>query len=187
MSHPEFKRRHHTLLDELTREYVQMLPLLERPPFATIQVGNFKNVKALRQALSDNNRKVSDWGNDILGRITLVSEPTTIDLYKATNAELGLTQGGTVAQTFEAIAKIGGEKLPAESGPQYRLQNSDQKLGEWELMYMDPITDRYGDPSVFRVERDEGGLWLCGGAADPDDIYYAEDVWVFGRKRPVAA
>ena len=81
------------------------------------------------------------------------------------------------------IGKKKAEKLPAEAGPQYRLQNPDQKLGEWELMYMDPITVRDGFPDVFDVGHRSDGLWLRGYDAGPDSFYDAGDVWVFGRKR----
>lgn len=183
MNHPEFKRRHHDLLDGLVSEYVQMLPLIERPPFATIEIGTFRKVKDLRRALIDGKCRISDYAGNLLDRITLVSEPGTLDLYGATNAELGLTQGGTVAQTFEAIAKIGGEKLPAEAGPQYRLQNPDQKLGEWEMMYMDPITGHDGYPRVFIVVPGrENGLLLDSIRARPEDFCLAVRVWMFGRK-----
>jgi len=170
----------------MAAEYRQSIPLINRPPFATIQIGTFRKVRQLRQALTDKKFRVSDYAGDLMDRMTLVPKPTTLDLYRATNAELGLTQGGTVAQSFEAIAKIGGEKLPAEVGPYYRLNNPDQPLGQWELMYMDPITDRDGYPRVFYVEHDKDGLWLYGYYAYPEHFDNAEYVWVFGRKRPGA-
>lgn len=176
------------MFDSMATEYRLNKLLIERPPFMSIQIGTFENVKAMRQALKDAKCNVSDYASDLMDdlmdRMTLVAEPTTLDLYKATNAELGLTQGGTIAQSFEAIAKFGGVKLPAEAGPQYRLQNSDQKLGEWELMCMDPIAGRYGYPCVFCVAHDGGGLWLDGRFARPGYFYFADFVWVFGRKRP---
>ncbi|MCL5406999.1 MAG: hypothetical protein M1429_00665 [Patescibacteria group bacterium] len=187
MSHPEFKTSHHTLLDRLAVEYRLSKPLIERPPFATIQIGTFKNLNNLRSALKNAKCNISSYADDLFGRVTLATEPMILDLCRASNAELGLTQGGTVAQTFEAIAKIGGEKLPAEAGPQYRLQNLDQKLGEWELIYMDPIIDRVGCPDVFSVEHGKGGLWLYGYNASPDYFYHAEFVWVFSRKRSVGS
>lgn len=187
LGHPDLVPQLDKMFCGMATEYRLSKPLTERPPFATIQIGTFKKVKDLRQAFTDSNFRISDWARDLMDRITLVSEPTTLDLYRATNAELGLTQGGTVAQTFEAIAKFGGVKLPAEAGPQYRLQNTNQKLGEWELMYMDPITSRSGYPSVFYVAHGGDGLWLVGSRARPDDFYPADGVWVFGRKRSVGA
>jgi len=172
------------MFGSMADEYRLSKPLMERPPFMSIQIGTFEDVKALRRALKAAKCNVSDWAGDLMDRMPLATEPMTIDLYRATNAELGLTKGGTVAQSFAAIAKFGGEKLPAEAGPQYRLQNPDQKLGEWELVYMDPIPDRLGCPYVFYVAHYEDGLWLRGYIASPDYFCFAGGVWVFGRKRP---
>lgn len=184
LGHPDLAGRVDRIFGEMAAEYRQSIPLIKRPPFATIQIGTFRKVRQLRQKLTDGGYRVSDYAGDLMDRMTLVTEPMTIDLYRATNAELGLTQGGTVAQSFEAIAKIGGEKLPAEVGPYYRLNNPDQKLGERELMYMDPITGRYGCPRVFSVDHDRDGVWLGGCRAHPEGFCRAERVWVFGRKRP---
>ncbi|KKQ74085.1 MAG: hypothetical protein US94_C0014G0003 [Berkelbacteria bacterium GW2011_GWB1_38_5] len=187
LGHPSFAKELDTVVNDKVTEYRLSKPLLERPPFMTIQIGTFKNVKAMRQALKDKKINISAWASDLMDRMTLTAKPATLKLYRATNAELGLPKGSTVAQSFEAIARFGGEKLPAEAGPQYRLQNLDQKLGEWELMYMDPIIGRGGYPRVFGVGHYGGGLWLNGHTASPDYFYDAGSVWVFGRKRPVGA
>lgn len=187
LGHQELVPQLEKMFTDMATEYRLSKPLIERPPFATIQIGTFKNLNDLRSALKNAKCNVSDYADDLLGRITLATEPMTLDLYRASNAELGLTKGGTVAQTFEAIDKIGGEKLPAETGPQYRLQNLDQKLGEWELIYMDPIFGRYGYPCVFYVAHYEDGLWLRGNYARPDGFFDADSLWVFGRKRSVGA
>lgn len=186
LGHPDLVPQLDKMFGGMAAEYRQRIPLLERPPFATIQIGTFKKVKQICQALADKKFRVSGYASDLMDRMALVTEPMTIDLYRATNAELGLTQGGTVAQSFEAIAKIGGEKLPAEVGPYWRLNNPDQPMGQWELMYMDPVTDRDGYPGVFNVVHDEDGLWLYGYYARPESSCSAEYVWVFGRKRPGA-
>ncbi len=158
-----------------------LLPLIERPPFATIQIGTFESVRDLRQALVDRNYRISDDADDLLSRIAVVSEPAILDLYRVTNAELGLPPRKTlVAETFEAIRKIGGERLPAEAGPQYRLQKPEQSLGECELMCMDPVPGRDGDPLIFGLECYEDGLWLRG-CRGPKEVCDAVRAWVFGR------
>jgi len=184
LGHPDLVPQLDTMFGGMAAEYRQNIPLINRPPFMTIQIGTFRKVKQLRQALTDKEFRVSDYASDLMERMTLVAEPMTIDLYRATNAELGLTKGGTVAQSFEAITKVGGIKLPPEVGPYLRLNSPDQPMGEWELVYMDPIADRNGYPSVFHVGHDRDGLWLNGSIARPEDFYSAGIVWVFGRKRP---
>ncbi len=178
---PDFISELYRHFDARAKKRAQDLSIITRSPFATIKIGMFKNVRAMRRALSDNKCRVSDYASELMDLMILAKEPMTLDLYRASNAELGLTQGGSVAQSFEAITKIGGVKLPAEAGPQYHLQNTNQKLDEWKLMYMDPITDNSGYLSVFSVGHDRG-MWLHGDNARPDGFYSAVHVWVFGRK-----
>jgi hypothetical protein len=164
-----------------------LLPLIERPPFATIQIGTFENVRDLRQALVDRNYRISDDADDLLSRITVASQPVTLDLYRATGSELGLPPRKTlVDETFEAIRKIGGDKLPAEAGPQYRLQKPDERPGGCELMCMDPVPGRSGDPLIFGLECYESGLWLRG-CRGPEEVCDAVRVWVFGRTHKQSA
>ncbi len=172
------------IFSELAAEYRQSKPLLERPPFASIQVGTFKAVDELRQALLDGGFHISDWASDLMGRpeFILVPEPTELKLYSATNEELGFPNGCTVAESFAALERIGAVKLPPEAGPQYRLQYPDQPMGEWRLMYMDPIAGSDGDLRVFDVGRHGGGLWLSGDCASPGRFCRGDRGWVFGRK-----
>jgi hypothetical protein len=165
-------------------DHIDVLPLIERPPFATIQIGTFKEVRELRQALIDGKYGISDDGDDLLGRISVVSAPATLDLYRVTAAELGLPPRKTlVAEAFEAIRRIGGEKLPAEAGPQYRLQRPPGECElECDLVYMEPLPGRYGVPLIFGIESYEGGLWLRG-CRGPEEACDAVRVWLFGRSR----
>lgn len=184
LGHSSFASRFGAILNELANEHRLTQPLLERPPFATIEVGTYKSVADLRQALTEDGSRIGDWASNLMGRpeFTLLTEPAKLDLYTASNAELGYPNGCTVAQSFEALEKIGAVKLPHEAGAQYRLQYKDQPLGEWRLMYMDPIADSDGCLEVFGVEHIDGGLWLDGDYADPEDFCNGDGVWVFARK-----
>ena len=181
--HPEFASQTHELWDRLAVEQAIRMPLIERPSFATIEVGTFKTVLDLKQALTDGKFRISDWVNNLMGRpkFTLLTEPAKLDLYMASNAELGYPNGCSVRESFEALEKIGAVKLPPEAGAQYRLQYADQFLGEWRLMYMDPITDSNDTLWVFDVGRHDDGPWLSCYCADPDDFCNGDEVWVFAR------
>ncbi len=50
-------------------------------------------------------------------------------------------------------------------------------------MGMKQITDSGGDPSVFRLERDGGGLWLHGRWATPGDEWYPGHEFVFRLRK----
>lgn len=184
LGHPSFASRLGTILSDLANEHRLTQPLIERPPFATIEVGTYKTAEDLRQALTEGGFRIGDWASNLMSRpeFTLRAEPAKLDLYVASNAELGYPNGCTVAQSFEALEKIGAIKLPPEAGAQYRLQYKDQPLGEWRLMYMDPITDSHGYLLVFHVVHHDDGLWLYSYYAYPEDFCHGGKIWVFARK-----
>ena len=156
--------------------------LAERPPFATIQIGTFGSGGDLRKALLDGGYRISGDADDILARINVAPKPTVLDLYRVTNTELGLPPCETLSdEAFEAIRKIGGEKLTAEVGPQYRLQMPGQ-TGECVLIYMDPIRGSNRVPLLFGIENYEDGLWLRG-CRGPQEVCSAVRIWMFGRRR----
>jgi len=183
MCHPDFKASHHALLDRLAAEYRQSRPILERPPFATIQLGTFKEVADLHRALLDGGFQIGNWADDLMSRPQFVpSKPGSIQLFRATNAELGYPDGCTVAKSFAALEKLGAVKLPPDAMALLRLVYLDQPLGERLLGYMEPIPDSRGYLKVFYVVRYENGLWLRSYCAYPEHFYSGAEVWVFARK-----
>lgn len=157
-------------------------PVKEWAVWKTVTVGTQPSVEALRTALKAVGHKIGDWANDILSKITVATEPTAIELVMVTVAELGFPDGATVAQIFERAVSLGLELLPAEVGPQLRLQYVDQSLDEWILIGMEPIADSYGGLEVFYVGRYDDGLWLFSSCADPGSKYDGDCRWAFGRK-----
>ena len=39
-----------------------------------------------------------------------------------------------------------------------------------------------GDPNVFNVERDDGGLWLNANYDNPGNVWYPDYRWVFALR-----
>lgn len=185
MRHPRFKARHHQLLDELAKEYESGRPIMERTPWMTIQLGTYKSNYDLRKDLVKRGHiiGVGDLASDILNKIDVASEPIEVDLMVLSNAELGYPNGCTIAKSFKAGKKLGLELCPAEVGPQLRLQYTDQLMGEWVLVAMDPITDSYGGLSVFSVARDGDGSWLVGRNGHPGRHWDGDFRWVFVRRK----
>lgn len=182
--HPGFVSQTKELWERLAAEQAIRIPLLERQPFVTINVGNFASVPDLKQALTDGGYCIGDWADNLMGRpaFSLLTEPGTLDLYRSSNAELGYPNGCTVKESVEALEKIGAKKLPPEAGPQFRLQYPGQQpLGERCLMYMDTIAVSGGSPGVFCVEHGGPGLWLYSSYAGPEFSCNADEVWVFAR------
>lgn len=182
MDHPDFKQRHHALLDQLAQECRQSKPIVERPPFMTVKLGTHKSNKDLRKALLAAGFKIGDWGGDILNRVKVAEKPEDVNIVVVTVAELGFPNGATREQIYEKALSMGLGLLPAEVGPQLRLQYTDQPLGEWILIGMKPIAGSDGDLIVFGVERDDGGRWLGGEVGYPGFVWHGRNRWAFRCK-----
>ena len=154
------------------------------PIFLPIQLGTHPSIKALRQDLKNNGHSIGNWANDILGRITLASTPTTLNLVVVSNADLGLLKGARFEETCAKAKELGLDLCPAEVGPQLRLQYKDQPRGEWLVVAMEPIKDSGGYLDVFDVERDEDGeSWLVGSDGNPSGFWHAGRHFVFVSRR----
>ncbi|MDO8466860.1 MAG: hypothetical protein Q7S83_01835 [bacterium] len=153
------------------------------PVWKTLKLGTHPSPEALRKAIIGKKNRVSDWGNDILKKISVNPKEIEIDLVKMTVAQLGLPSGGTREQIYAEAKELGLDRCPAEVGPQLRLQYQDQPYGEWILVGMEPISDSSGYPFVFCVEPDGGGHWLHASDGDAGRFWDPDDVWVFGRRK----
>lgn len=156
--------------------------LAGRLPFATVRIGTFRNAPDLHRALIDGGYEFSTADN-CLDKIPLATEPEDIDVYSISNSELGLPENVTVAEVFEAIAAIGGKKLPAEVGPMLRLQKPDQDKREELLIYMDTLEDPNGHKLIFIVSNYKDQLHLYYGAAQGYTLRY-DATWLIGFDRP---
>ena len=115
----------------------------------------------------------------------LVANLATVEL---TVAELGLADGGTMAEILERAAARGLGPCPLELGPHLRLQLLDQPegaIGQHARPHAAPVGSitvvsaplAPGDddvPKGFYLRRIEGVLWLRGYVA-PDDHVWARD------------
>lgn len=181
-SHPDFKGRLYRWFDEIASEREAMLAIAERPPWKRIKLGTHKSAEALRQTLIDGGFKIGFLGDEILERITVVPESTTVELVLVTVAELGFPEGATRQGIYEKASYLGLQPCPAEVGPQLRLQYPDQPRDEWLLMAMEPITDSVGRLNVFRVEHAYDGQRLNAYYGSPGYFWYGHSRWVFCRK-----
>ncbi len=104
-------------------------------------------------------------------------------LVRLTVADLGFKTSATTDQIYERAQALGLELCPPDTGPNYRLQYKDQPLGESVRIGMKQITDSDGNPRVFGLERDDGGLWLDGYWAKPDGGWYPGHGFVFRLRK----
>lgn len=156
----------------------------------TINLGTCpKTADDFRQAIARASGQVSGLANDIMDTPdftqSIAKSPMELDLFVATTAEiLGENgKGGTLSEIYAGIARIGGNLLPAEAGPQLRLQYTDQPHGERLLMAMEPIKSSGGDLYVFFVRRGDDDFWLGSFYDLHVDVWPSGYRWVFSRLR----
>ncbi|MDO8584298.1 MAG: hypothetical protein Q7R83_03920 [bacterium] len=92
-------------------------------------------------------------------------------------------QAHTTDEVYKRAEKFGLELCPAEVGPHLRLKLADQPMGDWFYIAMKQIADADGGPSVFRVSRDVGGLWLNGRWAGPARLWDPAGQFVFRLRK----
>lgn len=176
-------------LDEVNRDEFRkvcgLIPVsAEFPVWKTIKLGTgLKTADGFRKSIKKNGMKISDWADDILGKITAAAEETELDLVKVKVAELGFKSGARRDQIYARAKELGLELCPSELGPQLRLQYQDQPEGEWLLIAMEPITPSDGALGVFSVEWHDSELWLYCHFGHPDHFWPSAYRWVFVRPR----
>jgi len=149
----------------------------------TIKLGTQKSVKDLSKALTSNSFRISDWAADILKKTTLAPAETEIELVLVTVADLGFTKATRRDAIYDRAKELGLDLVPAEVGPQLRLQYLDQSMDDWMVMAMEPIAGSDGNLDVFDVARSEDGQWLGADYGDPDDEWNPGGRWVFARRK----
>ena len=149
----------------------------------TIKIGTQKSVKDLTKALTGNGFRISDWAADILKKTTLAQTETEIELVLVTVADLGFTKATRRDAIYNRAKELGLDLVPPEVGPQLRLAYTDQPMGEWLLMGMEPIAGSGGRLRVFSVVRREDGLWLRTHYGVPGREWSPGNRWVFARRK----
>lgn len=146
----------------------------------SIEIGG-KSVRELEQELKQANINVSEYAKkDMLYSKDFITLPNsqTLDTVRLKVGDL-LPGNPTTDQIYAKAKELGLELVPAETGVHYRLKYKDQPLDEWLYMGMKQIPDRSGYPHVFKLYRDDGGLWLDYGWAGPDGRWYPEGELMF--------
>lgn len=133
----------------------------------TIEIGG-KTAKELKNAIKAR-MKISEYAEYMMDskEFQTLKKPESAELIRLSVRDLGFEKGATTDEVYQKAEQLGLELCPAEVGPHYRLKYADQPLGEWFYIAMKQIADRNGNPSVFYLERREGGLWLNCSWAKP--------------------
>ena len=134
-----------------------------------------------RKAMKQSGFQISDWANSILDKVMGANKEEEVELVKITNAELGFPEGARVEDTYRRAKELSLKLCPQEVGLQLRLQYTDQPMGEWLLIGMEPIRASDGYPRVFYVVRNEPGTWLSAAYGYPEYFWYGNTTWLFRK------
>ncbi len=171
------------LLAELKARNVEVAPKSSR--LKTLMEVNSASLQSedIRKQLEKENCKVSNWANDILSKIAIPKNETTLDLVTVTVSELGFENGATREDIYKRAQELGLSLCPAWVGPALRLAYKNQPVDEWLLIGMKPVVDSDECPDVFRVGHGSGGLWLNARCGYPSYVWNPEGRWVFVRTK----
>ena len=144
-----------------------------------------KKTREFVEALISIGINISDYAKSMLKNREFVpgenSEEMT--LIRLTVADLGFKSSATTDQIYERAHILGLELCPPDTGPNYRLKYRNQPLHEWIYVGMKQVTDSRGYPYVFRLARDDDGLWLHGGWAGPGGGWRPGNEFVFRLRK----
>jgi len=172
------------ILTEANVEYIYTSFPEGKIPILAIEIGG-KTKEQLQSELEQAGVNTTSLAKDMTISLdfTTLPEVQILNTVRLTLDQMGLSGFPTTDQVHKRAQELGLYLCPAEVGPQYRLQYTDQPIGEWFYVGMKQITDSVGYPSVFLLVRDEVGLWLYGSWAIPDDEWYPSSEFVFSLRK----
>jgi len=153
----------------------------------SVEIGG-KSKEQLIAEMESSGISISDYAKSMMENpdFTVGANKEEAKLVRLAVADLGFKTSATTDQVFERAQALGLELCPPDTGPNYRLKYKDQPLGEYVRIGMKQITDSAGYPDVFRLHRDDDGLWLDSSWARPDDTWHPDSEFVV-RFRKVEA
>lgn len=156
------------------REWLQ-----NRPVWKTIQNGTYPSPSKLCSALTRNGYKIGEAEGNILTTVPLSQAPISVQLVRATVADLGFPRGGLLEEICKSVLSLGWQLCQPEDGPQLRLQYPEQPPGEWIFLAMEPIADENSNPTIFTITHYTGNKRLGGRIMRPESSLSSKAQLVF--------
>lgn len=124
---------------------------------ATITLGNGLT-NMFWQALVDRGFRVPQYARELLCHTHFIPVlgKMTIPLVVRSVAELGFERAVEYSAICVRAYELGYELLPAEAGPQFRLQCGSLPVGEFLIIAMEPLAVTPSQACLFCVENHEG-------------------------------
>ena len=171
---------------QVVRNYPNITHLYESFPDKKIFMQSLEtdseidSLQAATQALKDKNMYLSNFGKDILAKTEFSQTVEKYELVRFTVGQLGFPKGATTDEIYKRAQELALEQCPAEVGPHLRLKYTGR---EWFLIAMKQITDRYGDPYVFSLDRSGDRSELGSDGAKPDSKWDSDGEFVFRYRK----
>jgi hypothetical protein len=147
----------------------------------TVALGNLESSQDLIRDLRARGCRINNLAGDILQSIAVAPSETAIELVNVSVADLGFKEGATRKQVYTTAKNFGLSLVPAEVGPQLRLQYMEQQPNEWLAIGTDPIADLASDFALLHLTRYRDSQWLCGEHDRANEIWQPEKRWVFSH------
>lgn len=147
-----------------------------------IKIGG-KTSKKLEREINEKKYKNSGWACSVMASKDFkpLKKTEKLDLVILSVKDLGFPEGTIRQEIYDYAKELGLEIVPAEVGPQLRLQYEDQPLDNWLIIGSEPFADDLGRLSVFAVAHNDDGRWFYLAQAGPDYQYEGDTRWVFAR------
>ncbi len=138
------------------------------------------SAEQLEQEMQSQNIYTNNYARSLLDSPDFTTSKTRerVDLVRLTVADLGLQSGVTFDQISRTAEQLGLELCPAEVGPHLRLMLTDQPLGDWMFIAMNPIFVE-DIPLLFGVGCGNFGLYLDDHSAGSADVWLDSQELVF--------
>jgi hypothetical protein len=158
------------------------------PVWKTIELGNYASTQDLSKGIINRGFGIDsiNFADYMLEQVVVSPLKEKIDLVQIAVSELGFKYdhyGFTREKIYARALELGLGLVPAEVGPQLRLQYVDQPKGknEWMLMAMEPIpTPGWPPVRIFGIAN--GGVigpYLHGHGGELYDRWRWHIRWVF--------
>jgi hypothetical protein len=154
-----------------------------------ISLGTFADAHALIDELDTAHIVIGELADQALHRpgFTVAKGKSVVALAVLTPAQLGVGQNGASrSEIFARARRLGFDLCPSEAAAVLRLQYTNQRVGEFLDIAMEPIVTYAGDRVSLTVGNGGEGLILIGYVARPDEIVPASRKLVFAWPLRVA-
>lgn len=148
----------------------------------TVKLGTHKSARDLAEGLARKGFGVDDYAADALNAMLVAETETEVELVLVTVADLGFQDRTRRGDIYARAREFDLDLVPAEAGPQLRLQYTDQPMGESIFVGMDPVFDSDCHVHLFHIG---DRSWLHSTCGNPNHKWDPHDRWVFTRSKCV--